>query len=198
MNSRIAIVDMGTNTFHLLLAETHEDGSRIIHRDRLAVKIGKGGINQGRITEPAMNRALVAMQSFRNTIDQHGISEIYAFGTSAFRNAINKDEIARRIRELTGIDVHIIAGNEEAMYIYECVKAALGLGEERSLIVDIGGGSVEFIIGNADEIFWMQSLETGAQRLLERYHRFWNTFSLRITQPVHAIEIDPELCCSLK
>lgn len=171
MNSRIAIVDMGTNTFHLLLADIHEDGSKIIHRDRLAVKIGKGGINQGRITEAAMNRALVAMLSFRNTIDQHGITDIYAFGTSAFRNATNGEEIAKRILDLTGIKVHIITGDDEAMYIYEGVKAALGLGAERSLIIDIGGGSVEFIIANADEVFWMKSLETGAQRLLERYHR---------------------------
>ena len=162
---------MGTNTFHLLLAETEDGGYKIIHRDRVAVKIGKGGINAGKITEAAMNRALLAMQSFKNTIDSHGITSVYAYGTSALRNASNKDVISARIRNVTGIDIDIISGDREAEFIYEGVKAALDLENDRSLIIDIGGGSVEFILGNADEIVWMQSLETGAQRLLERYHR---------------------------
>lgn len=172
MTSRIAIIDMGTNTFHLLLAEADETGYQITYRDRLAVKIGMGGINQGRITSEGIDRALLAMQSFRNIIDEHGgASEIYAFGTSALRNASNKDEIKRRVKDLTGIDINIISGNDEASYIYEGVRTALGLGDELSLIIDIGGGSVEFIIGNYQKIFWKQSLEIGAQRLLERFQK---------------------------
>jgi exopolyphosphatase / guanosine-5'-triphosphate,3'-diphosphate pyrophosphatase len=171
MNNKVAIIDMGTNTFHLLLAEANETGYHITYRDRLAVKIGKGGINHGVITEEGLHRALVAMQSFRNTINQHGVSTIYAFGTSALRNASNKNHVAQRILDVTGIDVHIISGDQEAQYIYEGVKAALGLGSEKSLIIDIGGGSVEFIIANHDEVFWKQSLEIGAQRLLEQFQK---------------------------
>jgi exopolyphosphatase / guanosine-5'-triphosphate,3'-diphosphate pyrophosphatase len=172
MTPRIAIIDMGTNTFHLLLAEGDRSGYHIIYRDRLAVKIGAGGINQGTITETGMNRALLAMQSFRNTIDEHGgASRIYAFGTSALRNASNQNEVKIKVKELTGIDIQIISGDEEATYIYEGVKAALGLGNENSMIIDIGGGSVEFIIGNHDQIMWKQSLEIGAQRLLEKFQR---------------------------
>jgi exopolyphosphatase / guanosine-5'-triphosphate,3'-diphosphate pyrophosphatase len=163
---------MGTNTFHLLLAEADKQGYHITYRDRLAVKIGKGGINQGVITPEGLNRALLAMQSFRNVIDQNGgVSEIYAFGTSALRTASNRDEVKAKIRELTGIDINIISGDEEAQFIYEGVKAALGLGDERSLIIDIGGGSVEFIIGNHDRIYWKQSLEIGAQRLIEQFQK---------------------------
>lgn len=172
MTSRIAIIDMGTNTFHLLLAEADENGYHITYRDRLAVKIGMGGINQGRITSEGMNRALVAMQSFRNIIDEHGgASNIYAFGTSALRNASNQNEVKIKVKELTGIDINIISGDEEACYIYEGVRAALELGEDHSLIIDIGGGSVEFIIGNHDRIVWKQSLEIGAQRLLEKFQK---------------------------
>ena len=87
MENKIAIIDMGTNTFHLLIAEADKKGYHITHRDRLAVKIGKGGINQGLITEEGIQRALLAMQSFKNTLDQQGIKRIYAFGTSALRNA---------------------------------------------------------------------------------------------------------------
>lgn len=171
MNSKIAIIDMGTNTFHLLIAEADERGYHIISRDRLAVKIGMGGINQGIITEEGMHRALLAMQSFKNTMEQSGITKVFAFGTSALRNARNSDEVVRKIKELTGIDVNIISGDKEAEYIYMGVKAALHMEHEKSLIIDIGGGSVEFIIGDNDHIFWKQSLEIGAQRLLEKFHK---------------------------
>lgn len=162
---------MGTNTFHLLLAEADARGYHITYRDRLAVKIGKNGINRGIITEEGMNRALLAMQSFKNMADQHNVSRIYAFGTSALRNASNSEDIVRRIEAVTGIRVNIISGDLEAEYIYMGVKAALGLGEENSLIIDIGGGSVEFIIGNNHETHWKKSFEIGAQRLLEKFQR---------------------------
>src|SRR5687768_15676260 len=169
MSKRIAIIDLGTNTFHLLLAEGDNGGYNIIYRDRLAVKIGMGGINDGVITEGAFHRALLAMQSFKNAIDQHQVSTTYAFGTSALRNARNGKEIAERIRAVTGIEVNIISGEQEAHYIYLGVRAALGLGHDKNLIIDIGGGSVEFIIADHDEVFWKQSFEIGAQRLLEKY-----------------------------
>jgi exopolyphosphatase / guanosine-5'-triphosphate,3'-diphosphate pyrophosphatase len=171
IDKKIGIIDMGTNTFHLLLAEADERGYHIVYRDRLAVKIGKGGINHGLITEEGINRALLAMQSFKNVMDQHGVTRSYAFGTSALRNASNGKEVAHRIHELTGINVHIISGDMEAQYIYEGVKAALGLGNDNALIIDIGGGSVEFIIGNHDQVLWKRSFEIGAQRLLERYQK---------------------------
>ena len=171
MQRRVAIIDLGTNTFHLLIAEKGEAGYTIMYRDRLAVKIGMGGINHGLITESALHRALVAMQSFKNTIDQHRADTIYAFGTSAMRNAQNGREIAEKIKSVTGIEINIIPGEEEAHYIYLGVRAALGLGSDKNLIVDIGGGSVEFIIADHDQVFWKQSFEIGAQRLLERFQK---------------------------
>lgn len=170
MEKKIAIIDMGTNTFHLLIAETDEKGYHITYRDRLAVKIGKGGINKGLITEEGIHRALLAMQSFRNTIDQQGIYQVYAFGTSALRNAANCQEVVRRIKSVTGIDSNIISGDLEAEYIYMGVKAAMNI-DETSLIIDIGGGSVEFIIGNNDVVLWKRSIEIGAQRLLEQFQK---------------------------
>jgi exopolyphosphatase / guanosine-5'-triphosphate,3'-diphosphate pyrophosphatase len=182
MQNKIAIIDMGTNTFHLLLAEGNDTGFNITHRDRLAVKIGMGGINEGRITEEGIQRALVAMQSFKNTLDEQGIFRIYAFGTSALRNAKNNSEVVARIKALTSIDVNIINGDEEAHYIYLGVKAALGLGDDINLIIDIGGGSVEFIIGDHHQIFWKQSFEIGAQRLLERFQKHDPISADEITQ----------------
>ena len=170
MEKKIAIIDMGTNTFHLLIAEADEKGYHIIYRERLAVKIGKGGITKGVITEEGIHRALLAMQSFKNTIDQQGVHQVYAFGTSALRNASNCEEVVRRIKSLTGIDSKIISGDLEAEYIYLGVKAAMNI-DETSMIMDIGGGSVEFIIGDNQTVFWKRSIEIGAQRLLEQFQK---------------------------
>jgi exopolyphosphatase/guanosine-5'-triphosphate,3'-diphosphate pyrophosphatase len=168
---KIAIIDMGTNTFHLLIAEAGEEGYNITWRERLAVKIGMGGINQGIITPEGLQRALVAMQSFKNTIEREHVKNVYAFGTSALRNAKNNQEVANEIKAITGIEINIISGDQEAEFIYQGVKAALGLERDQSLIIDIGGGSVEFIIANNDHIFWKESFEIGAQRLLERFQK---------------------------
>ena len=171
MTRKIAIIDMGTNTFHLLIAEATENGYTIIHRERTAVKIGKGGINQGYITEEGMTRALLAMQSFKNTIDEQGIKNVKAFGTSALRNAVNGVEVLHRIKKVCGIDTTIISGDVEAEYIYHGVRYSLDMGKEKSLIIDIGGGSVECILGDSSQIFWKESFEIGAQRLLEEFHK---------------------------
>jgi exopolyphosphatase/guanosine-5'-triphosphate,3'-diphosphate pyrophosphatase len=181
MEKNIAIIDMGTNTFHLLVAELGERSYVIIHQERLAVKIGMGGINDGWITEEGADRALKAIQSFQKTIHKFFVENILAFGTSALRNAKNGLDIIRKIKDETGIETRIISGDEEATYIYKGVRAALQLGNKKSLIVDIGGGSVEFIIGNENEIFWKQSFEIGAQRLLEKYQKH---------DPILPIELD--------
>src|SRR5687768_5729519 len=101
MQNRIAIIDLGTNTFHVLIAEQGAYGYNIIYRDRLAVKMGMGGINDGFITEGAIHRTLLAMQSFKNIIDSYEANAIYAYGTSALRNARNGNEVAAKIKSVT-------------------------------------------------------------------------------------------------
>jgi len=168
---RVAIIDMGTNTFHLLMAEVDADGFLITYREKVPVKIGMGGINHGYITEAGIERALSAMRSFKKTLQEVGIEKVLAFGTSALRNARNGEEVVRKIEAETGIQTQIISGLKEAEYIYKGARAAIKMGLEKSLIIDIGGGSVEFIIGNEKEIFWSHSFEIGGQRLLERFQK---------------------------
>ena len=171
MHERIAIIDMGTNTFHLLVAEWQTNHFQFIHQEKQAVKIGVGGINEGVITEAAIARALDTLKNFSATIKKMNVSKTQAFGTSALRSAQNGNEIIERIKSETGIEAQIISGQLEAEYIYLGVRSAMKLGKEKSLIIDIGGGSVEFIIGNEDEIFWSKSFDIGGQRLLEKYHK---------------------------
>ena len=171
MQEKIAIIDLGTNTFHLLIASVENGKSNILLREKQPVKIGLGGINQRLITDEAFHRALECLTKFKRTLTEWNVTRVRALGTSALRNALNGKEVIQKIRNETGIDIKLISGNEEAEFIYYGVWSALDLGLNNSLIVDIGGGSVEFIIGNRSSILWKQSFEIGAQRLLELYHK---------------------------
>lgn len=168
---RVAIIDMGTNTFHLLIAELGVGEFTITYREKVPVKIGMGGINQGYITADAMDRALTTMRSFNNTVKEAGVEKVLAFGTSALRNARNGEAVVKKIQTETGIQTQIISGLREAEYIYKGTRAAIKMGSEKCLTMDIGGGSVELIIGNEEEIFWSHSFEIGGQRLLERFQK---------------------------
>jgi exopolyphosphatase / guanosine-5'-triphosphate,3'-diphosphate pyrophosphatase len=167
----VAIIDMGTNTFHLMLATVSHEGFTIHHREKVPVKIGVGGINHGYIAPEGTERAIHAMTDFKKTIDMAGIQTVLAFGTSALRNAHNGEEVAKKIEAASGIKTQIISGLQEAEYIYKGARAAIDMGNEKALIMDIGGGSVEFIIGNSHKIFWSHSFEIGGQRLLEKFHK---------------------------
>src|SRR6516225_3806956 len=116
---KIAIIDMGTNTFHLLVAEIGNNDFKKLLDERVPVKIGVGGINQGIITEPALDRAIVALKDFKRNADKMKVEKTLAFGTSALRNARNCNEIVSKIKEATSIETRIISGDEEASYIYK-------------------------------------------------------------------------------
>lgn len=164
-------MDLGTNTFHLMVADIQDGKPVIIFRDRQPVKLGKGGINQATIQPDARDRALACMKNFKARIDELNVSRSVAIGTSALRSATNSNEVISAIERETGISVQVISGDEEARYIYLGVREAVDLGDQPALIVDIGGGSVEFIIANHRSILWKISLDIGAQRLMEQYHR---------------------------
>lgn len=171
MPDRIAIIDMGSNTFHLLIAEWKDKRFHFIHQEKHAVKIAAGGINDGVIHEEAIVRATGTLKRFAQTIDKFQVKKVKAFATSALRSARNQQNIIQRFHDETGIAVQIISGDQEADYIYQGVRSAISLGSEKSLIIDIGGGSVEFIIANKSGIFWMRSYDIGGQRLLEKFHK---------------------------
>lgn len=168
---KVAIIDMGTNTFHLLIAETAAGNFHIIHREKVPVKLGVGGINQNLITDAAVTRALATMKAFKQTLEEAGVTRVLAFGTSALRNAVNGVEVTKKIEAETNIKTNIISGLQEAEYICFGTRAAIAMGNSKHLVMDIGGGSVEFIIANHSEIFWSHSFEIGGQRLLERFQK---------------------------
>ncbi|MBJ6117192.1 phosphatase [Pontibacter sp. BT310] len=170
MKNRLALIDMGTNTFHLLVTEVNEQGQlRDLYKTKVPVRLGQGGISNGNIAPEAYERALKTLRDFRKVIDEHGAETVRAMATSMVRNAANGDDFVKDIYKQTDIEVEVIDGAREAELIYYGVRFAGVLNEQTALLMDIGGGSVEFIVCNNQEIFWKRSFEIGAQRLMDQF-----------------------------
>ncbi len=170
-NSRIAVIDFGTNTCKLLIAEPKEQSIEIIYRTQTAVKIGEQGLSKGIITEEAHQRLHTVLGQFQRTWEKYRPKQIWGVATSAFRNAKNANRIVNQFQKEFGISIEIISGEQEADLIYEGIKGAIKLKDETVLMMDIGGGSVEFIIANQRKPLWRQSYEIGGQRLMDRFMR---------------------------
>jgi exopolyphosphatase/guanosine-5'-triphosphate,3'-diphosphate pyrophosphatase len=166
-----AIIDLGTNTFHLLIADV-VNGIIIEHRKiQIPVKIGEGGINQQYIAPVAYQRGMNALKEFRTVLNKFGINEITAFGTSAIRDASNGIDFMNDARRLYQMNIESITGEYEAELIYRGIEYSFDLPDENVLVMDIGGGSIEFIIGRKEQILWKHSYPLGAARLIERFHQ---------------------------
>jgi exopolyphosphatase/guanosine-5'-triphosphate,3'-diphosphate pyrophosphatase len=165
---RKAVIDLGTNTFNLLIAEFQNGTWRRIYAEKDGVSLGMGGINQKVITEDAIQRAEKALRHFKNMAESMGVSEIQAIGTSAIRDAKNQVEFVERIRRDIGIHITVISGEEEASYIYLGVKKTIAF-EKPSLIMDIGGGSTEFILADKNGIQQKTSLNIGVSRIFQLF-----------------------------
>ena len=171
MNNLVAVMDLGTNTFHLLIVEGNSTGYTEIVHEQDPVKLGEGGINKGFIQPAAFERGIKSMQHYRRLISDNNVQQVRAIATSALRNAANGQDFINQVKDQTGIAIEIIDGDAEAAYIYKGVKASGSLSEQNSLVVDIGGGSVEFIICDNKQVKWKQSFEIGAARLMDSFHR---------------------------
>lgn len=168
---KIAVIDMGTNTFHLLIASVEEGKYEVVLDHKQAVGLGRGGINKRQIMPDAMERALSALRKFKETCTQQQVDRVLLTGTSAVRSSDNREEFLSAIKKETGWDTYIISGEQEAAWIFEGVKQTGVIpSDHSSLLVDIGGGSVEFVLCNDKEVLWKQSFEIGGQRLMDKFH----------------------------
>jgi len=170
MSQRYAIIDLGTNTFHLLIASKGQSGFLDVQqRQQRPVKLMSNGFTEGQIPQDAYDRGIEAIRAFSRELEAQHAQLIKVLGTSALRSADNAFSFLNRAETLLNCPVSLIDGDEEATYIYHGTREAVGLGRAYSLILDIGGGSVEFIIGNKDGLAWKRSLEIGAARLIARF-----------------------------
>jgi len=167
---RIAIIDMGTNTFNLLIVDIIENKRyEIFLKDKIGVKLGKGGINKSLISPDAFERGINAIENHLKTISSHQVDRVVATATSGVRSTKNGKEFVDALDNKFGLNVQIISGDQEAELIYLGVKQAVHFNNENALILDIGGGSNEFIIANQDGLIWKHSFNLGMARLLDMF-----------------------------
>jgi exopolyphosphatase / guanosine-5'-triphosphate,3'-diphosphate pyrophosphatase len=168
---RLGIIDCGTNTFNLLILETGNGRSydRLFHT-RVPVKMGGRSIRKGMISDEAMERGMQAMEQFDAHLRTYNVAKVLAYATSAIRDSKNGREFTRKVEERLSIRIEVIDGEREAELIYKGVREAVKMDGQRVLIMDIGGGSTEFIIADASGIHWKHSFRIGAARLLEKFN----------------------------
>lgn len=163
---RIAVIDLGTNTFNLLIVDKSDTGFIEVCGAKVGVGLGLGGINQNRIQEDAIQRALATLLAYKSKCEEYKVVEIIAYGTSAIRNAENKQDFLNQVERATGIEIRVISGIREAELIYNGVNLELEVNEP-FLIMDIGGGSTEFILGDRNQFIEAASFEIGAARIFQ-------------------------------
>ncbi|BBE19969.1 exopolyphosphatase [Aquipluma nitroreducens] len=168
MKRQIAVIDLGTNTCNLLIAEYQDKSYQILYQGKEVVKLGKNGIDKNRLTEDGLERAILAIRKHLERISQFSVSEVVIIATSAIRDATNQDWFQQQIKANTGLDLQIISGEKEAQLIFDGVKLAFDEIEDHSLILDIGGGSNEFILTRNNEPIWKQSFPLGMARIIEQ------------------------------
>ncbi|MES2628936.1 MAG: phosphatase [Bacteroidota bacterium] len=165
---KVAIIDLGTNTFNLLVVNWVNAVSQKLHSSKISVRLGEGGFAEKRIKPDAFNRGMMAFGEHLGQAKALGVEQVYAFATSAVRSADNGTEFVQTILDKYQVKVDVIDGDREAELIYKGVRDSGILDDEPVLIMDIGGGSTEFIIGTADKVLWKESFPLGAARILEQ------------------------------
>ena len=168
MNNRIAIIDLGTNTCNLLIAGYSAGEFQILYQGKEIVKLGKSGIGNNQLTLEGLERAILAIRKHQERINRYSPQEIVIIATSAIREAINRDWFGQEVKELTGLELQIVSGATEAGLIFKGVKLAFGKIEDHSLILDIGGGSNEFILTENGAALWKESFPLGMARIIEQ------------------------------
>jgi exopolyphosphatase/guanosine-5'-triphosphate,3'-diphosphate pyrophosphatase len=165
---KLAAIDVGTNSIHLVVVEFDGRTFHVIDREKSMVRLGLGMFGEMRLTERAFNEGIEVLARYTKLAESRGVDEILAVATSATREAENGTEFLNAIFQRTGVMPRVISGSEEARLIFLAVKHSIDLGGERGLVIDIGGGSVEVAVGDHDEVMLAQSMRLGVQRLLHR------------------------------
>lgn len=169
--SRFAVIDLGTNTFHMRIVEgvNHAIPFRKIHRERRFVKLAEEGIET--IGAVPFERGIQTLIAYRKILDQYNVTEFRACGTAALRTASNGQQFIQQALERANIPIQLIDGDTEARLIQRGVALTLPNDvTNRYMIMDIGGGSVEFIICEQQEVLWAQSFPVGAAVLYKKFH----------------------------
>jgi exopolyphosphatase/guanosine-5'-triphosphate,3'-diphosphate pyrophosphatase len=173
----VAAIDCGTNSVRLLVADAVRDGGRVpvlrdVHREMRIVRLGQGVDATGRLAAEAIERTGVALADYGDVLRRTGAERVRMVATSAVRDAVNRDEFFASVRATLGIDAELISGDEEARLSFTGAVAELDPGDGPFLVVDLGGGSTELVVGEFDggraEVLGARSVDLGCVRITER------------------------------
>lgn len=174
--NRVAAIDCGTNSIRLLIADIDADGGarRLtdVVREMRVVRLGQGVDATGELAPDALDRTFAAAADYAALIREHGAGKVRFVATSATRDASNRQVFVDGIRELLGVEPEVITGDEEAALSFAGASSVLpSRGDELVLVVDLGGGSTEFVMGNAEGVLAARSVDVGCVRMTERHLR---------------------------
>jgi exopolyphosphatase/guanosine-5'-triphosphate,3'-diphosphate pyrophosphatase len=168
---RVAAIDVGTNSIHLLVADVDADGQvTVVEKDRSQVMLGSGGLGERVITPDAFERGVEALARFKAAADTLEVDDIHAAATSAVREARNGDAFCRAVKERTGVHIRVISGSDEGRLIYLGARGDLDFSRGRVMLCDLGGGSTELVLCEPDAARLVVSLPLGHIRLADAFH----------------------------
>jgi exopolyphosphatase/guanosine-5'-triphosphate,3'-diphosphate pyrophosphatase len=166
---KVAAIDIGSNSIHMVVARIGRSGFEIVDRAKEMVGLGRSTLTTGALSPSAIDTGFRTLESFKRLAEAHHADPILAVATSAVREARNGGEFALRVWDRLGLHIDVITGTEEARLIFLAAAHALNFENERPVVIDIGGGSLEVIAGEGDRIRWVESLKLGVVRLTERF-----------------------------
>ncbi len=185
--SRVAAIDCGTNSIRILIADISGGKFKEVLRDMEIVRLGQG-VDENKSFHPdAINRTLAAVEKFKNQLAGKGVEKIRFCATSATRDAANRDLFIDGVRQILGVEVEVIPGEEEARLSFNGATKELLQSDAPFLVVDIGGGSTEFVYGNK-EVEFAKSVDIGCVRMSERHLKSQPVEMSQVAQAI--IDID--------
>lgn len=164
----ISVIDVGSNAIRLVVAEKKAGKTLVVHKHREAIRLGADVFSTGEVSPDLIEKTIEAFKKFKKISNKMGSEKIVAIGTSALRNAENRSQLIGRIEKDTGILLKTVSGQEESLLVYEAINNAVPLNQKNSLLIDIGGGSVELVAIENGRILKSQSFPLGTVRLLEK------------------------------
>ena len=168
-SKKIAAIDIGTNSFHMIIATIDSNGLlNVIQREKELVRLGNSPSDMKTLSEDAMNRGISTLKNFAKIAESEG-AIVKAIATSAVREAENKKDFIDRVYKETGIEIEVVSGREEARLIYQGASRSLPVYDKRTLLIDIGGGSTETLIGINGKVEYCNSTKIGTVRLTQRF-----------------------------
>lgn len=178
---RIAVIDLGTNTCNLLVAQLENGGYKILHQSKQLVKLGDDKIRENEISAEATQRTIDSFYTHGNIIKELGVDYVKVIATSAVRTAENRIEYLEKLGESSGWLVKLVSGEREAELIFKGVLLAFGNFFQPSVILDIGGGSNEIILAHEKSIVWKESRPTGMARIINKF---------KLSDPIQSVEVE--------